>query len=65
MSPSSRREGGGDRCLAGVRTRRRYRGETTEKERRRHRDEAAEGEEKDAILDLLLKHSNTTLATYV
>jgi hypothetical protein len=26
---------------------------------------AAEGEEEDATLDLLLKHSETTLATYI
>jgi hypothetical protein len=51
-SPASRREGGGDRCLAGVR-------------RRRHRCEAAEGEEGDATPDLLLKYSDTTLATYI
>jgi hypothetical protein len=36
-----------------------------QKGRRRHRDEATEGEEKDVISDLLLKHSNTTLAAYV
>jgi hypothetical protein len=33
--------------------------------RRRHRGEAAESEEGDAILDLFLKHPNTTLATYI
>jgi hypothetical protein len=33
--------------------------------RRRHRGVAAEGEEEDATLNLLLRHSDTTLATYV
>jgi hypothetical protein len=33
--------------------------------RRRHRGETTEDEEKDATLDLLLKHSNATLVTYV
>jgi hypothetical protein len=32
---------------------------------RTHQDEAAEGEEKNATSDLLLKHQDTTLATYV
>jgi hypothetical protein len=32
---------------------------------RRHQGEAIEGEEGDATPDLLLKHPNTTLATYV
>jgi hypothetical protein len=50
--PTSRREGGGSGCLAGV-------------VRRRHRDKAVEDEEKDATLDLLLKHLNATLAIYV
>jgi hypothetical protein len=47
-----RREEGGDGCPAGV-------------ARRRHQDEAVEGEEGDATPDLLLKHSDATLATYV
>jgi hypothetical protein len=33
--------------------------------RRRHQGEAVEGEEVDATPDLLLKHLDTTLATYV
>jgi hypothetical protein len=32
---------------------------------RRHQGEAAEGEERDATSDLLLKHTNATLTTYV
>jgi hypothetical protein len=32
---------------------------------RRHRGEVAEGEEGDATPDLLLKHSDVTLTTYV
>jgi hypothetical protein len=47
-----KRERGGGRCPAGVR-------------RRRHRCEAAEGEEGDAALGLLLKYSDATLSTYV
>jgi hypothetical protein len=39
--------------MPGLRWRRRYRGET------------AEGEERDATPDLLLKHSDATLVTYV
>ena len=34
-------------------------------ERRRHQGEATESEEGDAIPDLLLKHPDATLATYV
>jgi hypothetical protein len=52
MSPASRTEGGGDGCPAAARR------------RRRHQNEATEGEEGDAISDLLLKHSDVTLATY-
>jgi hypothetical protein len=33
--------------------------------RRRHRGEIAEGEERDATLDLLLKYPNVTLVTYI
>ena len=33
--------------------------------RRRHRGKAAESEKGDATADLLLKHRDTTLATYV
>jgi hypothetical protein len=33
--------------------------------RKRHQDEAAESEEADATFDLLLKHPDATLATYV
>jgi hypothetical protein len=36
-----------------------------QKTRRRHRGKAAEGEERNATPDLLLKHSDATLATYV
>jgi hypothetical protein len=32
---------------------------------RRHQSEAAESEEGDATPDILLKHTDTTLATYV
>jgi hypothetical protein len=53
MSPASRREGGGGGSPAGARRRRRYRGE------------AAEGKKGDATPNLLLKHSNATLATYL
>jgi hypothetical protein len=51
MSPTSRREGGGGGCSAGA--------------ERRHRGEAAEAEKRDATPNLLLKYSDTTLATYV
>jgi hypothetical protein len=53
MSPASRREGGGGGCPASVAKRRRLRGDATK------------GEERDAIPNLLLKHSDATLATYV
>jgi hypothetical protein len=52
-SPASRRERGDGGCPASARR------------RRRHRDEAAEGEERDTTPDLLLKHSDATLATYI
>jgi hypothetical protein len=35
------------------------------RKRRRHQDKAAEGEEGDATTNLLLKHPDTTLVTYV
>jgi hypothetical protein len=35
------------------------------REERRHRGEAAKGEEEDTILNLLLKHPDATLATYI
>jgi hypothetical protein len=54
MSLASRRERGGDGCPT-----------STGRRRRRHQGEAAEGEEGDATLDLLLKHSDVTLTTYV
>ena len=47
------KKGRARRCPAGARRRRRHRGET------------AESEKGDAIPDLLLKHPDTTLATYV
>jgi hypothetical protein len=53
MSPASRREEGGSGCLTGAGRRRRYRGKATE------------AEERDTTPDLLLKHSDTTLTTYV
>jgi hypothetical protein len=37
----------------------------TDTRRRTHRDGATEGEEKDATTDLVLKHPDATLATYV
>jgi hypothetical protein len=46
------RRGGGGRCLAGA-------------ERRRHRNETAESEKRDATFDILLKHPDATLTTYV
>jgi hypothetical protein len=52
-SPASRKVRGDGRCLAGTRT------------RRRHRAEVAEREEGNATSDLLLKYSDTTLATYI
>jgi hypothetical protein len=36
-----------------------------QKAMRRHQGETAENEEGDAAPDLLLKHSDTTLATYI
>jgi hypothetical protein len=36
-----------------------------QKTRRRHQGEIAEGDERDATLDLFLKHPDTTLVTYV
>jgi hypothetical protein len=51
MSPASIREGGGGGCS------------TSAKRRRRHRGEAVEGEEGVATPNLLLKHSDATLAT--
>jgi hypothetical protein len=51
--PASRRRGGGGGCPA------RAAG------RRGHRDEATESDEGDATSDLLLKHPDTILATYV
>jgi hypothetical protein len=48
-----RREGGSGGCPTSVARRRRHRGET------------AEGEEEDVTPDLLLKHSNAVLATYI
>jgi hypothetical protein len=42
-----------DRCIAGA------------GRRRRHKGKAIESEEGDATLDLLLKHPDATLATYV
>jgi hypothetical protein len=53
-SLASIREEGDGGCPADARRR-----------RRRHRGVAAEGEEEDATLNLLLRHSDTTLATYV
>jgi hypothetical protein len=44
-------EGGGGGCPADI-------------TRRRHRGETVEDEKKDTAPDILLKHSNTTLATY-
>jgi hypothetical protein len=38
---------------------------TSIKKRRRHRDETAKDEERDTTPDLLLKHPDTTLATYI
>jgi hypothetical protein len=38
---------------------------TSIKKRRRHRGEAAKGKEEDATPDLLLKHPNEMIATYV
>jgi hypothetical protein len=35
------------------------------KAKRRHQGETAEGEEEDATPDLLFKHTDITLATYV
>jgi hypothetical protein len=52
MSLALRRGGGGVRCAAGA-------------GRRRNRGEVAESEEKNVTPDLLLKHSDTTLATYI
>ena len=52
-SPTSRREGGSGGCPIGV------------GRRRRHRGEAAKGEERDAIPDLFLKHSDAAFETYV
>jgi hypothetical protein len=49
---SIKKRGGGGGCLASI-------------ERRRHRGEARKDEEGDATPDLLLKHSDITLATYV
>jgi hypothetical protein len=48
--PASRREGGGGRCPVGARR------------RRIHRGEAAEDKDGDTTPDLLLKHSDITLA---
>ena len=42
-----------------------HRPNITSIEKRRYRGKAAEGEKRDAIPDLLLKHPDTTLATYV
>jgi hypothetical protein len=53
-TPTSRREGGGRGCPAGT-GRRRHRGE----------GEAAESEDRYATPDLLLKHPDATLATYI
>jgi hypothetical protein len=53
MPSASRRGGWGGGCLASARWRRRNRGE------------AAESEEGDVTLDLLLKHLDTTLAIYI
>jgi hypothetical protein len=38
---------------------------TSIEKRRRHRGEAADGEEKDATPDLLMKHLNETFVTHV
>jgi hypothetical protein len=53
-TPASRREGGGRGCPVGA-GRRRHRGE----------GEATESEERYATTDLLLKHPDATLATYI
>jgi hypothetical protein len=51
-SPALRRWGGSNICPASA-------------EKRRYRGKAAEGEERDTTPDLLLKHSDATLAIYM
>jgi hypothetical protein len=53
MPPASRIQGGGDVCPASAERRRRHRGETTK------------GDEGDVTPNLLLKHPDTILATYI